>query len=124
VIDFLKLHYALSRRRDSAYWCDHARPESVPERLRDLLVLWRHRAPSRYDLPHGEEIFSSASYRYVLCGMDFRPATPTARLRPEVRAQAEEGFREAAELSRRMISALPDHRALIDHIRTRGLPRI
>jgi hypothetical protein len=124
VIDFLKLHYALSRRRDSAYWRDHARQDSMSERLRELLVLWRHRAPSRYDLPHGEEIFSSASYRYVLCGMGFRPAPTPVRLRPEARAQAEEGFREAAELSHRMIRALPDHRALIDHIRTRGLPRI
>jgi len=122
VIDFLKLHYVLTRRTDSAYWRDHVRPETIPERLREALLLWRHRAPSRYDLVHGEEIFPSASYHYILYGMGFRPSTPPPR--PEARAQAEEGFREAADLARKMLPALPGHREMIDHIRTRGLSRI
>ncbi|MFZ5637879.1 MAG: tryptophan halogenase family protein [Pseudomonadota bacterium] len=123
VIDFLKLHYALNRRTDSEYWRDHARAETIPDRLREQLVLWRHRAPSRYDLVHGEEIFPSASYQYVLYGMGFRPQA-SAPVRAEIRATAEEGFREAADLARRMRQALPAHRELIDHIRARGLPRI
>jgi len=122
VIDFLKLHYVLTRRHDSAYWRDHVRPETVPDRLRELLLLWRHRAPSRHDLFHGEEIFPSASYHYVLYGMGFRPQMPAQR--PEARAQAEAAFREAADLGRRMQQALPGHREMIDHIRTRGLSRI
>lgn len=122
VIDFLKLHYVLTRRSDSDYWRDHVRPESMPERLREQLTLWRHRAPSRYDLVHGEEIFPSASYHYILYGMGFRPQMPAPRA-PQ-RAAAEEGFREASALARKMVQALPGHRELIDHIRTRGLPRI
>jgi tryptophan 7-halogenase len=122
VIDFLKLHYALTRRDDSAYWRDHLRPESTPDRLRDLLLLWRHRAPSRHDLFHGEEIFPSASYHYVLYGMGFRPRMPAPR--PDARLRAEEAFREAADLGRRMRQALPGHREMIDHVRTRGLSRI
>ena len=122
VIDFLKLHYVLTRRTDTAYWRDHLRPETIPDRLREQLVLWRHRAPSRHDLLHGEEIFPSASYHYILCGMGFRPQVPAPRA--EALALALDGVREAADLARRMLPALPGHRELIDHIRTRGLPRI
>jgi tryptophan 7-halogenase len=122
VIDFLKLHYVLTQRSDSEYWRDHVRPETVPERLREQLTLWRHRAPSRYDLMHGEEIFPSASYHYILYGMGFRPQTPAPRA--SVREAAEDGFREAAALARKMLQALPSHRELIDHVRTRDFPRI
>ena len=47
VIDFLKLHYVLSRRDDSDYWRDNRDAASMPPRLAELLELWRHRAPSR-----------------------------------------------------------------------------
>jgi signal recognition particle subunit SRP54 len=69
VIDFLKLHYVLSERQDSAYWLDHRSEASVPERLRELLQLWQFRAPYRHDLPRVEEVFPAASYQYVLYGI-------------------------------------------------------
>jgi len=123
VIDFLKLHYVLSRRDDSAYWRDHRRPDTVPERLRELLVLWRHRAPYRHDLFRVEEVFPSASYQYVLYGMGFRPEVAGATRRHDAGA-ADGHFREAAALTRRMLAALPAHRELIAHVRQHGLPRI
>ena len=30
IIDFLKLHYVLSQRDDSAYWCANREVESIP----------------------------------------------------------------------------------------------
>lgn len=124
VIDFLKLHYALSRRRDSGYWRDHTRAETMPERLRELLALWRHRSPSRYDLFRVDEIFPSASYQYILYGMGFRPEPRPSAQRSDTLQRAEARFREAADLARRMLPALPVHREAIEHIRQRGLPRI
>jgi hypothetical protein len=124
VIDFLKLHYALTRRQDTAYWRDHAAAEHVPERLRELLVLWQHRPPSRRDFDRVEELFPSASYQYVLYGMGFRPA-PGAYAQPAGNAERADGhFREAATLTRKMLPALPGNRALIDHIRQRGMLRV
>ena len=73
VIDFLKLHYVLTQRTDSAFWRDNCRAESIPDRLREQLTLWRHQPPSRYDFYRVEEVFPSASYQYVLYGMGFRP---------------------------------------------------
>jgi tryptophan halogenase len=123
VIDFLKLHYVLSRREDSDYWRDHRREQSVPERLRELLRLWRHQPPSRYDLHRVEEVFPSASYQYVLYGMGFKPEPEGFTRRLDDPDRADEYFREAAQLTRRMLGALPSNRDLIEHIRKTGLPR-
>ena len=40
IIDFLKLHYVLTQRTDSAFWRDNLLPETIPDRLQDLLLLW------------------------------------------------------------------------------------
>lgn len=123
VIEFLKLHYLLSAR-DGDYWRDHRRPESVPARLHDLLALWRHRPPSRYDLPRVEEIFPWASWQYVLYGMGFRPEPRATTLGPDAARRADEAFRETAALARKMASALPAHRDLLAHMAGRGLPPV
>jgi len=121
VIEFLKLHYVLSRR-DGAYWEDNRSDATIPERLRELLALWRHRAPSRLDFHRIEEVFPSASWQYVLYGMGFVPEPGgTRRTHPEAAAQY---YREAADLTRRMLGALPSNRALLEHIRRHGLQKI
>ncbi|HEX8404437.1 MAG TPA: tryptophan halogenase family protein [Duganella sp.] len=117
VIDFLKLHYVLSKRRDSAYWRDNT--SAVPERLGELLTLWRHRAPSRSDFNRIEEVFPSASYQYVLYGMGF--TTEFTKKHPHEAALADGYFREAAALTQKMLGALPANRELIDHIKHHGL---
>ncbi|KQV40205.1 tryptophan halogenase family protein [Massilia sp. Root335] len=120
IIDFLKLHYVLSRRTDSAYWLDHRTARTQSQRLRELLALWRTRAPSRRDFPRIEEIFPSASWQYILYGMGFRPEfSGRASDLPEAAAQY---FREAARLTARMLPLLPANRAMLDHIRQYGMP--
>jgi hypothetical protein len=121
VMQFLKLHYALSRR-DGDYWRDHMRPAAMPPELSELLTLWRHRPPSRHDFPQGQEIFPTASWQYILYGMGFHPVP--ARQRQDATQAAEPWFRENAQLAARMVSALPGHRALIEQARRNGLPRI
>jgi tryptophan 7-halogenase len=124
VIDFLKLHYALTQRRDSAYWRDHADPATLPPRLHELLTLWQHRPPSHRDFTRAEELFPSASYQYVLFGMGWRPPAGAYVRRSERLAQADGFFREAAALTRQMLPALPDNRTLIEHVRQHGMLRI
>jgi tryptophan halogenase len=114
VIDFLKLHYALSSRDDSDYWRAHRDPATWPERLRELLPQWRLRAPARHDFGRNDEVFPSASYQYVLYGMGFRPDTQPLSATKLQAAQA--CFDEAARQARRFVPGLPGHRSLIDHI--------
>lgn len=124
VIDFLKLHYVLTRRTDSDYWRDNVRPQSIPQRLTDLLDLWQYQSPSRYDLSRIDEVFPSASYQYVLYGMGFLPQARATVRRADDAGAANAYFQEAAALTRRMLPALPDNRELIAHIQRNGLPKI
>lgn len=123
VVEFLKLHYVLSRRTDSDYWIDNRRAGSIPERLQELLSLWRHRPPSRYDFFQVEEIFPSASYQYVLYGMGFSPDGVAPR-QSDAPQRAEESFAERARVTERLLAGLPTNRELIDHIRQNGLQKI
>lgn len=120
VIDFLKLHYVLSRRDDADYWRDHRSAASQPESLRELLQLWAHRLPSRNDFYRVEEVFPAASYQYVLCGMQFKPAVRA--LRDHRLAQARAGLNDVTTITRRLLGGLPRHRELIQHIREHGMP--
>ena len=124
MIAFLKLHYVLSQRRDSAYWRAHTEPGSIPPRLQELLTLWRHRPPSRNDFHRIDEVFPAASYQYVLYGMGFRGAAGHAVRRAGDAELADDYFREAASLTGKMLAALPDNRALIAHIGRHGLQKI
>lgn len=124
VIDFLKLHYVLSQREDSDFWRDNRKADSVPDRLRELLMLWRHQPPSRYDLHRVEEVFPSASYQYVLYGMGFQPEAEGFSRRSDDADRADEYFREAAQLTRKLLGGLPTNRDLIDHIRKNGQQRL
>jgi hypothetical protein len=124
IIEFLKLHYLLSRRSDSGFWIDNRRVDTVPARLLELMELWRYRAPSRRDFYEIEEIFPAASYQYVLYGMGFQPEALACAGGPEDQARAEGLVRESAALGRKYLAGLPAHRALIDHVRSRGLPAI
>ncbi len=120
IIDFLKLHYVLSRRDDADYWRDHRAAASQPESLRELLQLWAHRAPSRNDFYRAEEVFPAASYQYVLYGMGFRPAGRP--LRADRLAKAQSCLRDVTTITRRLLGAMPRHRDLIQHICAHGMP--
>jgi len=122
VIEFLKLHYVLSKRSDAPFWIEHREAATIPERLRELLGLWRTRPPSRRDFPRIEEVFPSASYQYILYGMGYGlEGAPRASDLPQ---EADRHFREAATLTARMLPALPSNRELLEHVRRHGMPRI
>ena len=109
----------LSRREDSDFWVENREPETVPERLRELLELWAHRPPSRLDFWEFEEVFPTASYLYVLYGMGFQ-----ANNRKAEDDVAERFVRETAGLTQRYLGGLPSNRELLQQIASRGLPRI
>ena len=124
VVDFLKLHYVLSHRDDTDYWTQNREPESIPERLSELMQLWRFQPPSRRDVSHVEEIFPSASYQYVLYGMGFSPEKRTIGRKSDDPETAERLFRENAATTRKMMAGLPTTRELINHVIDNGMPRI
>lgn len=116
IIEFLKLHYVLSSRTDSQYWIDNKSAESIPERLAELLTLWQYQIPSYNDFTEIEEIFPSASYQYVLYGMNFKTqlsSTTNQFLNP---ALATRFNNELKELTTKYLNGLPSNREFINFI--------
>lgn len=121
IIDFLKLHYVLSQRSDTAFWRDNRARETIPDRLADLLLLWSHQPPWLYEeFDRADEVFPAASYQYVLYGMGFRTQIEPEALADE-RAIAERALRETAAQTERLRASLPRHRDLIRKIVEHGL---
>ena len=121
IIDFLKLHYVLTKRTDSAFWRDNLLPETIPDRLQDLLHLWRYQSPWFHDeFDRIEEVFPAASYQYVLYGMGFRTDVAPETLTPEA-AVAMQAMRENSRQTERLRTSLPRHRDLLRKIRDYGL---
>ena len=124
IIDFLKLHYLLTKRTDTDFWRDNVRPESVPERLADLLSLWRYNTPWFHEeLDRVEEVFPAASYQYVLYGMGFASQVQPGTLDRDAKL-AERAFRENAARTQKLRATLPAHRDLIRRIVTHGMQAI
>ncbi|WOJ97705.1 tryptophan halogenase family protein [Congregibacter brevis] len=126
IIEFLKLHYVLSERNDSGYWRDHREAKSIPSRLRDSLVLWRYHCPWHGDQAQVDELFSTASYQYVLYGMDFHSGDQSSLMEsdPLASRRAQTLFKENARETQKMLTGLPANRELIDKINRYGLSRV
>jgi hypothetical protein len=118
IVDFLKLHYVPSRR-DQPYWRAHRNPESISDRLADLLAIWRDQPPSTSDFFAADEVFPAASHQYVLYGMGF-PAPPAPAMRTA--GAASRLLAQVEQRSRVLGSSLPTNRLYLDGLRAeRGL---
>ncbi|HUA26496.1 MAG TPA: tryptophan 7-halogenase, partial [Steroidobacteraceae bacterium] len=121
---FLKLHYVLTKRTDTAFWRDNVDPATVPDRLRDLLTLWKYQSPWFFDeFDRLEEVFPAASYQYVLYGMGFQ-----TRVASEDTADSEvlasRLVRQNERLTDEMCARLPKNRELLTKIHEHGLQSV
>jgi len=124
IIDFLKLHYCLTKRTDTEFWIDNCRPESIPESLQELLKLWKYQCPWQEDFAHKDEVFPSASYQYVLYGMQFKTVPSFHGVTEANQRFAEEQFRENRKKRGVQAQHLPEHRSLLNKIHEFGLQTV
>jgi len=115
IINFLKLHYCLSRRGEP-FWRDNADPASIPAPLQELLHAWRRRPPSRFDFLLDLESFAFFNYQYILYGMEYRTDLSESRGDFPAMAAAEKLFARIRSFGERATADLPSHRALIHEI--------
>lgn len=120
VVDFIKMHYCLTQRSDTDFWCDNVRPETIPDSLKARLERWRYRPPSFLDMDPNHDIFTEASWQYVLYGMgyktDIRAQAGVYRYFDDARAQ----FAAIRRQGDQALSVLPTHRDLIEQVRRQG----
>lgn len=132
IIDFLKLHYVLTKRTDTEYWRDNCLPSTSSDRLQELLALWRVQSPWLYDEMLREEMFPSASYQYIYYGMcgttevrgSANSASNSKRLQDKKLRRAETLFMENAQHIQQLKKVLQPNRELIEKIKQYGLQTI
>ena len=118
IIDFLKLHYAINQRQDAEYWKDHRQSATISHRLAELLALWQWQSPSPYDFPEHSELFSSASFQYVLYGMGYSPPEQALLKRQDSNKAAEKMLSESIKRAKQLSVQLPSNRNLLNSINT------
>lgn len=117
IVEFLKLHYCVSRRTDTAYWRDNVDPASWPEGLRDKLAQWRHRLPSRFDFVADHETFLPPSWAFILHGLGYATEAGRGALEamPREAQDAIATFGKIRQAAQQAVTHLPDHRSLVMH---------
>ena len=124
IIDFLKLHYILSKRTDHAFWPDNRAPDTIPDSLKELMRLWRYRSPGNCDFTSNNEVFPAASYQYVLYGMGFKTDADFIPQASADRRAADEHILRNMAAVKKVLGMLPAHRELIKKIHAYGFSAV
>ena len=116
IVDFIKLHYFLTQRTDTAFWRDNAQPSTAPDSLLAQLEMWRHRVPTRLDFVMDHETFAPANYDFILYGMEFATDLQRSRSAYPQAALARHEFARVQQAGARAVAALPAHRELLNKV--------
>lgn len=115
IVEFIKLHYCLSNRADNQFWLDNCAEDSIPDGLKEKLALWKHFPPQDNDFASRFEMFSFASYQYVLYGMQFK-TDYSFPFSDEAEKIAQNVFSAIEGQGKQALNELPAHRHIIDYI--------
>lgn len=120
IIDFIKLHYFLSERTDTAFWRDNRAPGSASDYLKGKLEQWRHRPPSFLDVDASHDVFDENSWQYILYGMGFKTDISARAGALRFFDDAKREFDSIRQQSNKALATMPTHRALIDEVVANG----
>lgn len=123
-IEFIKLHYCISQRRDTSYWIDNCDHKSIPEHLKERLDFWQHQPPTKYDFDNAWEPFNLDSYLYVLYGMNFETDLTEYKAMYDNRTKADELFKRVDLASDMLIRKLPLQNELIKQVKAHGFSKV
>ena len=116
IIDFLKLHYVLSKRDDSEFWRENRAPDSIPDSLQELLTLWKYQPPTNNGFLSPYDLFPAASYQYILYGMGFRTRDCHLENLDSKVSLAQQHLDKVRERKAKVVPLLPGNRQLIKAI--------
>lgn len=82
ILDFINMHYCMTKRTDTAFWREVQKPERITERLKAKLAYWRVKPPSAHDFQdQWYPGMATAGSATALSGAaDSRPAIDTGGL--------------------------------------------
>lgn len=117
-LDFIKLHYCISERRDTDFWRDNVAASSIPDTLHEMLDRWRYRWPNELDIDAQVDIFTEPSWQYVLYGMGWKTDLSAKAGALRYHEDARRAFAEVRRQADYAIANLPSNRDLIEYART------
>ena len=120
IVDFVKMHYCLSKRTDTDFWIDNRRESSLPQSLQDKLQSWRHRMPGIYEFTSIPNVFGLTNYLQVMYGMEFETDLVGYEGRYGHLDAARQQAQQYIGAAKGGAELLPRHRALIDQIYSNG----
>ena len=120
VVDFIKLHYCITERRDSDFWTDNTAAASISDELAARLEQWRYRPPSFLDVDLKHDIFTEHNWQYVLYGMGFKTDLGDRAGALKFFDDARAEFAEIEKQSAYALKIMPKHRDLIEQVRQSG----
>lgn len=123
-IDFIKLHYCISNRRDTDYWIDNCDEKTIPETLKRRLAHWKTHPPTKFDFDYAFEPFILDSYLFVLYGMGFdTDLNWNASAFPD-HDHARIHFDNVVKLTALLTGELPKQRDLIEKVYRYGFSKV
>jgi glycine/D-amino acid oxidase-like deaminating enzyme len=112
-LDFIKLHYSISERRDSEFWRDNVRTETSRDSLHELLDRWRYRSPNELDIDANVDIFTQSSWQYVLYGMGWKTDLTSKSGAYRYYEEAKNAFEQVRKQADFAVRTLPSNRELV-----------
>jgi tryptophan halogenase len=122
-IEFIKLHYFLSQRKED-FWLANKALSSVPDTLLEQLESWKHRPVSRYDFQNTFEPFIQDSYQYVLHGMGHAQKLEGNISMYNQQDMLESILKKNEKLKQQLQKGLPTNRELLSKVKAFGFQKI
>ncbi|TQV89217.1 tryptophan halogenase family protein [Aliikangiella coralliicola] len=119
IIDFLKLHYCLSKRNDSEFWIDNRKSQSMSDTLKNLLRLWENQPPLDNGFMNPYDMFPVASYQYILYGMNFLTQPSHLNSSKFETQEAIKNLQIMASRTEKLAALVPTNRELIKSMTAR-----
>jgi len=122
-IDFIKMHYFLSKRKEP-FWQANKNLNTVPDSLLEILEHWKYHPVSKYDFTNVFEPFPQESYQYILYGMEFNQQLKFNESAFNMNSQAQMHFKKVQEITDYLSRNLPSNRALLKKVNQFGFQSI
>jgi len=131
ILDFINMHYCLTKRNDTAFWREVQKPERINPRLQAKLAMWKTKPPTAHDFEDqwfdGMEtygrlfdfshiggrppidtggLWNHESYECILYGMEH---TPEDELNSASKKPPKSKRNEPTERAMAVMNMLPDH---------------
>lgn len=116
-IDFVKLHYYLSSRRDSEFWRDNTAAKSATPELLEKMDAWQSSYPNIYDMRIVHSVFDHMGYQYIYFGMGAgENRIPGDVMGHQNQHLSKDIFQTTYDAFDKARKVLPNHREIIDKI--------